>query len=31
MYKLYDPPEFEAAKRIDRQRFAAGEPNVLDA
>jgi uncharacterized protein with NAD-binding domain and iron-sulfur cluster len=29
-YKLYDPPEFEAAKRIDRRRYAAGQRNLLD-
>ena len=30
MFKLYEPPEFEAAKAIDRQRYAAGLPNALD-
>ena len=30
MYKLYDPPEFEAEKRADAQLFAAGRPNVHD-
>ena len=29
-FKLYDPPEFEELKRIDAQRFAAGQPNALD-
>jgi uncharacterized protein with NAD-binding domain and iron-sulfur cluster len=30
MYRLYDPPEFEAAKAADRELFAAGQPNALD-
>lgn len=30
MYRLYDPPEFEALKRIDAELFAAGRPNLLD-
>jgi hypothetical protein len=30
MFKLYDPPEFEPLKAIDRERFAAGLPNLLD-
>ena len=30
MYKLYDPPEFEALKRIDQDRYRAGRPNLLD-
>jgi uncharacterized protein with NAD-binding domain and iron-sulfur cluster len=30
MYRLYDPPEFEAAKAADRELFAAGLPNALD-
>ena len=30
MYKLYDPPEFEAEKRVDAERFKAGQPNVHD-
>ncbi len=30
MYKLYDPPEFEAEKRADAQLFAAGRANVHD-
>ena len=30
MYKLYDPPEFEAAKAIDRELWKAGQPNLLD-
>jgi uncharacterized protein with NAD-binding domain and iron-sulfur cluster len=29
MYKLYDPPEFEAVKKIDAQRFKRGQPNLL--
>jgi uncharacterized protein with NAD-binding domain and iron-sulfur cluster len=29
-YKLYDPPEFEAAKAADRELFKAGQPNALD-
>ena len=30
MFKLYDPPEFEAEKRIDAQRWAAGQANIHD-
>ena len=30
MFKLYDPPEYEGAKRVDAVRFAAGQPNALD-
>jgi uncharacterized protein with NAD-binding domain and iron-sulfur cluster len=30
MFKLYDPPEFEPLKAIDRERFRAGLPNLLD-
>jgi uncharacterized protein with NAD-binding domain and iron-sulfur cluster len=30
MYKLYRPPEYEEAKRIDAQRYRAGQPNLLD-
>jgi hypothetical protein len=30
MFKLYRPPEFEAAKKLDAQRYAAGQPNLLD-
>ena len=30
MYKLYDPPEFEAAKAIDRELYNQGQPNALD-
>ncbi|HEX8742226.1 MAG TPA: FAD-dependent oxidoreductase [Thermoleophilaceae bacterium] len=30
MFKLYDPPEFEAAKRADAELFKAGLPNALD-
>ena len=30
MYKLYDPPEFEAAKAADRELLRAGQPNALD-
>jgi uncharacterized protein with NAD-binding domain and iron-sulfur cluster len=29
MYKLYRPPEFEELKRVDRARYAAGDPNLL--
>ena len=29
-YKLYDPPEFEAAKAIDRELYKQGQPNALD-
>jgi uncharacterized protein with NAD-binding domain and iron-sulfur cluster len=29
-YRLMDPPEFEAAKAVDRERFRAGLPNALD-
>jgi uncharacterized protein with NAD-binding domain and iron-sulfur cluster len=30
MFKLYDPPEYEAEKRVDAERFKAGQPNVHD-
>ncbi|HYI36667.1 MAG TPA: FAD-dependent oxidoreductase [Thermoleophilaceae bacterium] len=30
MYKLYDPPEFEAFKRADKVLYDLGRPNVLD-
>jgi uncharacterized protein with NAD-binding domain and iron-sulfur cluster len=30
MFELYDPPEFEATKRVDAELFRAGQPNVLD-
>lgn len=30
MYKLYDPPEFEAEKRADALLYRAGQPNALD-
>jgi uncharacterized protein with NAD-binding domain and iron-sulfur cluster len=30
MYKLYQPPELDAVKSIDRQRYKAGQPNLLD-
>jgi uncharacterized protein with NAD-binding domain and iron-sulfur cluster len=30
MYELYDPPEFEAAKRADRELYRRGRRNVLD-
>ena len=30
MYKLYDPPEFEAAKRVDAELYKQGQPNLLD-
>jgi uncharacterized protein with NAD-binding domain and iron-sulfur cluster len=29
-YRLYDPPEFEALKAVDRELYAAGQANVLD-
>jgi uncharacterized protein with NAD-binding domain and iron-sulfur cluster len=29
-YGLYDPPEFEAAKAVDRELYRAGLPNALD-
>jgi uncharacterized protein with NAD-binding domain and iron-sulfur cluster len=29
-FKLYDPPEFEALKAIDAERYRAGQPNLLD-
>jgi uncharacterized protein with NAD-binding domain and iron-sulfur cluster len=30
MYKLYDPPEFEAAKQADAELYRQGRPNALD-
>ena len=30
MYRLFEPPEFEPAKREDAERFKRGEPHVLD-
>ncbi len=30
MYKLYDPPEFEAAKQADKLLYAQGLPHALD-
>jgi uncharacterized protein with NAD-binding domain and iron-sulfur cluster len=30
MYKLYDPPEYEAAKAADLELYKAGQPNALD-
>ena len=30
MYRLYDPPEFEAAKRADAELYRNGQPNALD-
>ena len=30
VFGTYSPPEFSAAKEIDRQRFHAGLPNLLD-
>ena len=30
MFKLFDPPEFEAAKRADAELFRQGRPNALD-
>lgn len=29
MYKLYDPPEFAALKRVDALQFRLGLPNTL--
>jgi uncharacterized protein with NAD-binding domain and iron-sulfur cluster len=29
-YRLYDPPEFEAAKAADRELYRRGQPNALD-
>ena len=29
MYKLYDPPEFRAVKKVDAQRFKRGQRNLL--
>jgi uncharacterized protein with NAD-binding domain and iron-sulfur cluster len=29
MFKLHDPPEWEAAKAADRERFKAGKPHAL--
>jgi uncharacterized protein with NAD-binding domain and iron-sulfur cluster len=30
MYRLYDPPEFDALKRVDATLFRAGQRNLLD-
>ena len=30
MYKLYDPPEFEALKKVDAQQYRLGQRNVFD-
>ena len=30
MFKLYDPPEFEALKAVDRSLYKAGQPNAID-
>jgi uncharacterized protein with NAD-binding domain and iron-sulfur cluster len=30
MYSLYRPPEYEAAKKADLERWKAGQPNALD-
>jgi uncharacterized protein with NAD-binding domain and iron-sulfur cluster len=30
MYKLYEAPEFAAAKAVDAQRYRDGQPNALD-
>jgi uncharacterized protein with NAD-binding domain and iron-sulfur cluster len=30
-FRLYDPPEFEALKRVDAMRYRAGQPNALDS
>jgi uncharacterized protein with NAD-binding domain and iron-sulfur cluster len=27
---LWEPPEYDSAKQLDTQRYAAGEPNLLD-
>ncbi len=29
-YELYDPPEFEAAKRADAELYRQGRPHALD-
>ncbi len=29
-YKLYDPPEYEAEKRVDAELYAQGRPNAHD-
>jgi hypothetical protein len=29
-FHLFDPPEYDEAKRIDAERFRAGLPNALD-
>jgi uncharacterized protein with NAD-binding domain and iron-sulfur cluster len=31
MYTLYQPPEAEPFKEIDRQRYRAGQPNLFDS
>ena len=31
MYKLYDPPEFEAAKAVDRELYEAAEVDAIAA
>ena len=30
VFERYRPPELEGAKRVDAQRFAAGQPNLLE-
>ena len=30
MYRLYDPPEFEPSKAVDRELYKQGQPNLLD-
>jgi uncharacterized protein with NAD-binding domain and iron-sulfur cluster len=30
MFRLYDPPEWEAAKQADRELYRAGQPNAFD-
>ncbi|HEX8051873.1 MAG TPA: FAD-dependent oxidoreductase [Thermoleophilaceae bacterium] len=30
IFKLWQPPEFEPAKQLDAERYARGEPNLLD-
>jgi uncharacterized protein with NAD-binding domain and iron-sulfur cluster len=29
-FRLYDPPEYQAAKRADAELWRAGQPNALD-
>jgi uncharacterized protein with NAD-binding domain and iron-sulfur cluster len=30
MFKLYDPPEFEALKAVDKSLYESGQPNAID-